>query len=92
MIRAKETCDIVSKFFPNAQVIEDKRLKEGSPSIVSPHRDSVNKEFVNNKSEDSDRISESFESYFKRCDTENDEHYLFVIHGNVIRYFLCRAL
>lgn len=72
-------------------MIEDPLLSEGFPAPVSPTRSS-NYNDKYKKDGDGLRISNAFEKYFKRCETEEDSHELFVIHANVIRYFFCRVL
>ncbi|KRX00964.1 hypothetical protein PPERSA_09570 [Pseudocohnilembus persalinus] len=92
MIRSKQTGNIIAKNINQAQKIqEDPLLAEGFPCPVSPlTKPNINEKYK--KEKDGKRISDAFEKYFHRCDTEEDQHQLFVIHANVIRYFVARAL
>lgn len=71
----------------------DGLLSEGYPAPISPTSEAnniINKKW--SKDKHGPRISKAFEKYVKRVEGDQDVHELFVIHGNVIRYFLCRAL
>lgn len=75
--------------------MEDPLLSEGYPCEFSPMSESGKKwkEKYESK-EDEERISKAFEKYIRRRgeNEEGDSHELLVIHGNVIRYLLCRGL
>ncbi|SBS81194.1 phosphoglucomutase-2, putative [Plasmodium ovale] len=91
LIRAKETAQIISKYFPNATLINDPNLNEGTPYLPDPiprsSKFDANKIKIDNK-----RINKAYETYFYQPTGEEDEYQLVICHGNVIRYFLCRAL
>jgi serine/threonine-protein phosphatase PGAM5 len=75
------------------QCIEDPLLSEGYPSEIEPefeHLKHIKEKCKMDKH--GKRISAAFEKYISRCDGPQDSHELYVIHGNVIRYFLCRSL
>lgn len=91
LIRAKETAEIISKYFPNAKLVNDPNLNEGTPYMPDPIPRSS--KFDSNRIRvDSKRINKAYESYFYQPPGEEDEYQLVICHGNVIRYFLCRAL
>ncbi|KAI4840076.1 phosphoglucomutase-2 [Plasmodium brasilianum] len=91
LIRAKETAQIISKYFPNATLINDPNLNEGTPYLPDPIPKSS--KFDSNKiMVDSKRINKAYETYFYQPTGDEDEYQLVICHGNVIRYFLCRAL
>ncbi|CRG93165.1 phosphoglucomutase-2, putative [Plasmodium gallinaceum] len=91
MIRAKETAQIISKYFPDAKLINDPNLNEGTPYLPDPiPKNSI---FDAQKiKEDNKRINKAYETYFYQPSGDEDEYQLVICHGNVIRYFLCRAL
>ena len=89
LIRAIESCDIVSKYLPKELEKEvDADLSEGMPWVPSPRRESLL------EATDYDRIERAFRTYFHRADPEQtkDSHEVIVCHANVIRYFVCRVL
>ncbi|XP_021370452.1 serine/threonine-protein phosphatase PGAM5, mitochondrial-like isoform X2 [Mizuhopecten yessoensis] len=92
MTRAKETADIIQKFFPNLPRKETDMLRTGAPIPPEPPNDhwQPKKQFL----QDGARIEAAFKNVFHRADPsqEIDSHEIVVCHGNVIRYFVCRAL
>ncbi|GAW79754.1 phosphoglycerate mutase [Plasmodium gonderi] len=91
LIRAKETAQIISKYFPNATLVNDPNLNEGTPYLPDPIPKSS--KFDTNKIRlDNKRINKAYETYFYQPPGDEDEYQLIICHGNVIRYFLCRAL
>ncbi|VWU50651.1 phosphoglucomutase-2 [Hepatocystis sp. ex Piliocolobus tephrosceles] len=91
LIRAKETAQIVSNYFPDATLINDPNLNEGVPFLPDPLYS--NSKFDSNKiKRDNKRINKAYETYFYQPSGDEDEYQLIICHGNVIRYFLCRAL
>lgn len=92
IIRAKETAQIISKYFPDAKLINDPNLNEGTPYLPDPLPKNSKFEVQKIKA-DNKRINKAYETYFYRPkDDEDDSYQLIICHGNVIRYFLCRAL
>ena len=93
MLRARQTAEIIAENLPGVDIYVDDDLKEGYPYPVTPF--SKNTEKINLKAltdNHGTRISRAFEKYIKRNKNYNDISELYIIHGNVIRYFLCRAL
>lgn len=71
----------------------DENLNEGAPSLIVPERDDLTKSgFFDSLDDDSLRMNKAFESYIHRNDNDKDEQILIIGHGNVFRYFLCKAL
>lgn len=69
----------------------DPLLAEGFPSPISPLTYStINDKYDANKA--GKRISLAFEKHIHRAESDHDSHELYVIHANVIRYFVARAL
>lgn len=100
MIRAKQTaCTMLQNMTTQEHLrfdVSDPLLNEGCPCIPEPpyrrldvwnpgHREVLT---------DSSRIETAFQKYFHRADPcqDEDSYEIIVCHGNVIRYFACRAL
>lgn len=103
MTRAKETAEIIARHLPAyvERADPDPLLNEGIPAQIIPLRPELDIEadFKKNRA----RIEEAFKKYFYRSTDEvstkdhphrHDKHEVEIIvcHGNVIRYFFCRAL
>lgn len=93
MTRAKETCDIIAPYLPERtrMLPPDPFFVEGRPAQVVPGK-KFDPEVVER---DGQRIESAFQSLFYR-ELEDDAHPhtydIVVCHGNVIRYFVMRAL
>lgn len=102
MARAKETASLIASWLPGVRLTDpDPRLNEGIPAPMIPLRPDVpNVEQL--VDDDRDRIEEAFQKYIYRSvstpaesskdDQLEQEFEVIVCHGNVIRYFFCRAL
>lgn len=99
MRRARETAQLIAREMPNTIIVDepDPLLNEALPSPMIPIRPDMNgaeEEIDANH----DRIEEAFQKYVYRADAageddgDEDEFEIIVCHGNVIRYFFCRAL
>lgn len=94
MTRATETADIVLKHFP--EIKDHKKcdfIREGAPCPPDPpfpEWDPSPSDFFIEGS----RIEAAFRKYIHRAKPEqnHDSVDVLVCHGNVIRYFICRAL
>jgi serine/threonine-protein phosphatase PGAM5 len=105
MARAKETAAIIARHLPRdvARAEPDPLLNEGIPAQIIPTRPELDIQQDLNKNRK--RIETAFQKYIFRH-TENKRHMeddnqdisdrhefqIIVCHGNVIRYFFCRAL
>lgn len=94
MTRARETAELIAENLPkNIEVIDDPLLEEGSPIPPEPPVGHWKPEAMYTF-QDGPRIEAAFRKYFHRAraDQEKDSYDVIVCHGNVIRYFVCRAL
>jgi len=108
MTRAKETADLIARHLPDAvaRPEPDPLLNEALPAPMIPARPDV-PNAVKEVDEEGERIERAFRKYVYRSsppdyndggqratDGEPPKHEFEVIvgHGNVIRYFVCRAL
>ncbi|TDG41421.1 hypothetical protein AWZ03_012159 [Drosophila navojoa] len=95
MVRAQETAEIILDEidFDKTKVKSCSYLREGAPIPPQPpvgHWKPEASQFFR----DGARIEAAFRRYFHRAlpDQEKESYTLIVGHGNVIRYFVCRAL
>ncbi|XP_017054716.1 serine/threonine-protein phosphatase Pgam5, mitochondrial isoform X1 [Drosophila ficusphila] len=95
MVRAQETSDIILKEidYDKEKVVNCGFIREGAPIPPQPpvgHWKPEASQFLR----DGSRIEAAFRRYFHRAypDQEKESYTLIVGHGNVIRYFVCRAL
>lgn len=95
MVRAQETADIILNeiSYDKAKMKNCSFLREGAPIPPQPpvgHWKPEASQFYR----DGARIEAAFRRYFHRAypDQEKESYTLIVGHGNVIRYFVCRAL
>lgn len=102
MVRAKETAALIAEQFHNERIVvqkPDPLLNEALPAPMIPIRPDI-PGATEEIDENHDRIEEAFRKYVYRDDedgdskvnVQNDEFEIIVCHGNVIRYFFCRAL
>lgn len=103
MTRAKETAEIIATHLPEYVEIADPDplLNEGIPAQIIPSRSElrIEEDLATNGA----RIEQAFKKYFHRSTdavstkdhpNRHDKHEVEIIvcHGNVIRFFFCRAL
>uniref|UniRef100_A0A0G4HBS8 Serine/threonine-protein phosphatase PGAM5, mitochondrial n=1 Tax=Chromera velia CCMP2878 TaxID=1169474 RepID=A0A0G4HBS8_9ALVE len=94
MKRARETAEIVSKFFPSVKMEEDPMIAEGAPCLPDPPSQTW-KPSEEELKKDGERINAAFEKYVyspQASGPEGDSVEIFVCHGNLIRFWFCRAL
>eukprot|EP01071_Lankesteria_metandrocarpae_P009450 Lankesteria_metandrocarpae@DN5200_c0_g1_i1.p1 len=101
MLRARETANIIGQYFPGVPLDADLGLEEGVPCLPSPASPSF-KPPREEMEKDSPRIEAAFRRYFYRPavstvkpasnSRDGAQYEVVVCHGNVIRYFYCRAL
>lgn len=93
MTRAQQTADHILNQIKPLPVQDDRMLEEGAPCPPEPpnfgYSPSSHEYF-----QDGSRIEAAFRNYVHRADVgqTKDSHEIIVCHGNVIRYFVCRAL
>jgi len=94
-LRAHQTGKIIGDALPDVPQQFCSLLEEGSPFPVVPSRAELETyEWKLLTFADHPRIESAFRKYIHRADPdqEKDSYDLLVCHGNVIRYFVCRAL
>lgn len=92
-VRAQETAEIIAQSLRSVPVEHCSLIREGAPIPPEPpvnHWKPEPAQFYR----DGARIEAAFRKYFYRAEADQKEHSytLLVGHGNVIRYFTCRAL
>ena len=92
MTRAQETGKIIGECLPDVEQNHCSLLREGFPYLYEPSSQTIDMQmrfFTDNP-----RIEGAFRKYIQRAGPEQkeDSYDLVVCHGNVIRYFVCRAL
>ena len=95
MTRATETAQIILKHFPNMENKSCDLIREGAPcepvpNVLAGIWDPDPHQFF----EEGARIEAGFRKHIHRADASQDKNSVDVLvcHGNVIRYFVCRAL
>jgi broad specificity phosphatase PhoE len=90
--RAEETAHIIARQFPGMRVRLAPILRECIPGLPAGLSDRVVEHF---RKETIDgglaQAKRAYNRYFKRT-RGRDRHEVIVCHGNLIRYFVCRAL
>ncbi|MBF2048636.1 hypothetical protein HJG54_30015 [Leptolyngbya sp. NK1-12] len=94
MRRAAETASVIATEFPGVPLQASELLWEFSWKVFT---DAVyaltgRGEALEQVEQTKQRIAIAFEQYFSPCLTEANQHEIVVCHGNIIRYFVCRAL
>ena len=91
--RAAQTAEIIAREFPDIPLQRSRGLWECSPCI--PPIPVYTEYFAQVPAEDiaqgRKQAEKAFDRYFKRA-RGKDKHEIVVSHGNLIRYFVCRAL
>jgi hypothetical protein len=76
MIRAIQTSDYISKYFPELE-------SEKDASLCELH--------VNNIKEENEQFKKAYERYFRNGPKQrNNESLIIVCHANLIRAFICK--
>jgi serine/threonine-protein phosphatase PGAM5 len=104
MTRAKETAQLIAQELGQPVEAPDPLLNEALPATMIPIRPDISGADAEIDA-NHDRIEEGFQKYFYRDnstieedgidedeDDEENEFEIIVCHGNIIRYFFCRAL
>ncbi len=89
--RAKETALSIVEKFSGISLKSHHLLKEGLPYvpnvIIKERR--LDKYAIKH---DKERMEKAFNGFFTPHKIEGDKHEVLVCHGNIIRFFLCKAL
>jgi len=93
MTRAQETANLICQSLPVLPHEDCSALREGAPWPPIPTSTNWKPERFEFY-QDYPRIESAFRKYIHRADASQteDSYDLIVCHGNVIRYFVCRAL
>jgi len=94
MVRARETGNIISEKIPDIPQEHCSLLREGAPYPPEPTSKAWTPDRSQTFFQDNPRIEGAFRKYIHRASPSQteDSYDLLVCHGNVIRYFVCRAL
>ncbi|MGH2522771.1 MAG: histidine phosphatase family protein [Anaerolineales bacterium] len=89
--RARETAEIISARFSDVPLRPSRLLCECTPCIplgFTEHFSHLSPETIEQEGQQAQR---AFEKYFRQA-RRGERHEVVVCHGNIIRYFVCRAL
>lgn len=89
--RTVETAEPICSFFPQIKAHKTKRLRECVP-YVSPQTQEFFKHIPTKQIEADREQAEKAYAYYFRPTKGQDRHEILVSHGNLIRYFACRAI
>ena len=89
MTRARQTAQVVHEDFPELEWIRSRRIRECTPPTW--RKDIASKHDAEELKECSRILQEAFDEFFVPSPA-GDRHDIVVCHGNVIRYFVTRAL
>jgi len=90
--RAEETAQIITAQFPGVRVRRSPLLRECIPGLPSTFTQHFTQQYKAKLIEAGlAQARRAFNCYFKRP-RGRDRHEVIVCHGNIIRYFICRAL
>eukprot|EP00128_Syssomonas_multiformis_P004395 Colp12_sorted_trinity150504_noHs@32075 len=95
MMRARQTAEIIKQYFPEVPAERCELSREGAPiRPVPPPSTTAWSPAEHLFFQEGARIEAAFRKYFYRPPESQvtDTYELVVCHGNVIRYFVCRAL
>lgn len=90
MTRARETAAGIGAHFPELTVGFRDDIRECTPSTW--RQDIMEKMELGEAEACEASLSAAWERIFRPAGTDGDEHDIVVCHGNVIRWFVCRAL
>jgi len=89
--RAKETALSIMEKFSGITLKSHHLLKEGLPfvpNVIIKER-GLDKYAIKH---DRERMEKAYKEFFTPYKKDGDKHEVFVCHGNIIRFFLCKAL
>ncbi len=89
--RAQQTAAVLARSFPNLRVHIDRDLRECVPVIPPLQADHFTDLDPGDVTRQLNQAERAFARYFHRADSR-DEQEILVTHGNLLRYFVCRAL
>jgi serine/threonine-protein phosphatase PGAM5 len=89
--RATETAEIIAQKFPDVRFRRSRRLWECIPCIPPAWAEYSIGHLSARIAQDKKQAEDAFDTYFRPA-RGKDKHEIVVSHGNLIRYFICRAL
>lgn len=92
MRRAMETADVIATAFPEISLHASDLLWEFYWKIFTDATQTLAGEELERVEQIKQRIEIAFQKYFTPSETETEQREILVCHGNIIRYFVCRAL
>lgn len=92
MKRAVETADAIATVFPDIALHTSDLLWEFHWKIFTETVLALEGEELKRVEQTKQRIEIAFQKYFTPSLTETEQREILVCHGNIIRYFVCRAL
>ena len=89
--RAKETALAVMEKFSGAKLLSHQLLKEGLPYVPTAiiKERNLDKQAIKL---DKERMTQAYAKFFVPNKKKESKHEALICHGNIIRYFMCRAL
>jgi serine/threonine-protein phosphatase PGAM5 len=90
MTRARQTAMIINQEFPELILQRDSLIRECT--MPTWREDIMEEEDPEDLVDCTAKLDSAFSIYFKSSPDENDRHDIIVCHGNVIRYFVTKAL
>jgi serine/threonine-protein phosphatase PGAM5 len=91
LLRAVQTAEIIASRHPHLKIAPSDLLREITPPVPYLAMKYVKEISTEKISRDGKQVEQAYHDYFRPAG-ENDEYEAIVCHGNVIRYFACRAL
>ncbi len=92
MRRAVETATLIAAAHPTLTTSADRDLWECIPHVPPHYREWTKQYPASLLQREQAQASRAFDRYFQAALGADERHELIVCHGNLIRYFICRAL
>jgi len=92
MKRAVETADVIAAAFPEISLHTSNLLWEFHWKIFTDAVQLLEGEALKQVEQTKQRIEAAFQHYFVPNPIKTEQREILVCHGNIIRYFVCRAL
>jgi serine/threonine-protein phosphatase PGAM5 len=90
MTRARQTAEIIAPRFPELELELHKDIRECTPP--TRRQDIMDREKPDELAACEEQLAAAFERLFQPAGADGDENDIVVCHGNVIRWFACKAL
>jgi broad specificity phosphatase PhoE len=89
--RAQETAEIIAEWFPRLRVQSSALLRECTPCVPVGYEEKFAKYSPDMIARDTQQAQAALDAFFRPA-VEGNHHDVLVCHGNIIRYFVLRAL